>query len=179
MDAVIINLLASVPLAPLGPGEPLTAFSGQIARAIEKIPAQDVMMQKACESGLWLICGFLDKSHTLSQEIDTPTGAFWHGIMHRREPDASNAAYWFDRVGPHAVFPRIAAAVADLLRSEPEQIAQTEFQALAKKWDPFSFIGLCEKFRDSGEPGEWLCRKIQFAECRQLLEYSHGQAARV
>ena len=52
-------------------------------------------MAQACLAGLWLYHDFLDESHSISQEIATSTGSFWHGIMHRREPDPSNAKYWF------------------------------------------------------------------------------------
>ncbi|MGH9633172.1 MAG: hypothetical protein ACRD7E_33140, partial [Bryobacteraceae bacterium] len=41
----------------------------------------------AALSGLWLYFSCLDESHSLSQDIQTPEGAFWHGIMHRQEPD--------------------------------------------------------------------------------------------
>ncbi len=54
-------------------------------------------------SGLWLLAGDLDRSHTLSQDDSSAAGSFWHGIMHRREGDYSNAAYWFRRVGSHSV----------------------------------------------------------------------------
>ena len=59
-------------------------------------------------SGLWLFLDDLDRSHAISQDLSTPEASFWHFIMHRREPDPSNAAYWFRRVGRHAVFPPCA-----------------------------------------------------------------------
>jgi hypothetical protein len=52
-------------------------------------------------AALWLYVDELDKSHVESQAIDTPTGSYWHGIMHRREGDFDNSHYWFDRVGKH------------------------------------------------------------------------------
>lgn len=52
-------------------------------------------------AGLWLYVDDLDRSHRISQKIDTPTGSFWHGIMHRREGDFSNSHYWFHRTGIH------------------------------------------------------------------------------
>src|SRR2546421_1194544 len=35
-------------------------------------------------SALWLYVDDLNRSHTVSQGIDNPTGSYWHGIMHRR-----------------------------------------------------------------------------------------------
>ncbi len=52
-------------------------------------------------AGLWLYIDDLDRSHTISQAIENPTGSFWHGIMHRREGDFSNSHYWFRRAGRH------------------------------------------------------------------------------
>lgn len=65
-------------------------------------------------SGLWLLAGDWDRSHSISQNDSSPEGSFWHGIMHRSEGDYSNAKYWFRRVGKHGVFdelPRIHQGV--------------------------------------------------------------------
>lgn len=58
-------------------------------------------------AGVWLYVDELDRSHTVSQGIDDATGAFWHGIMHRREGDFGNSHYWFDRVGSHPAMANI------------------------------------------------------------------------
>jgi hypothetical protein len=34
--------------------------------------------QKAILAGLWLWHDWLDRSHTLSQSLSSPTGSFWH-----------------------------------------------------------------------------------------------------
>jgi hypothetical protein len=47
------------------------------------------------QAAIWLYVDDLAKSHTISQGIDGPIGAYWHGIMHRREGDFSNSKYWF------------------------------------------------------------------------------------
>ena len=52
-------------------------------------------------AGLWLYVDELDRSHVISQQIDDPTGWFWHGIMHRREGDFSNSHYWLRKTGNH------------------------------------------------------------------------------
>lgn len=64
-------------------------------------------------SGLWLLAGDLDRSHTISQNDSSQEGSFWHGIMHRREGDYSNAAYWFNRVGSHPVSRQLATIYGD------------------------------------------------------------------
>ena len=52
-------------------------------------------------AGLWLYIDDLHRSHTVSQHLETPTSAFWHAIMHRREGDFANSHYWFRKTGLH------------------------------------------------------------------------------
>jgi|ERR1051326_1286039 hypothetical protein len=86
----------------------------------------------ACvRSGLYMRFNFLDESHTISQGIHTVEGSYWHAIMHRREPDYSNAKYWFQRVGPHPVFEELA-------KSEAAKAALGTAQ-----YDPFVFVDFC------------------------------------
>src|SRR5205823_11683753 len=102
----IVSVLKESRLMPLGPGSrnakvqiQLQALTLEQAFGLATIKDQD--MARCCLAGLWLYHDFLDESHTLSQEIYTTTGSYWHGLMHRREPDYSNAKYWFQRVGDH------------------------------------------------------------------------------
>ncbi len=53
------------------------------------------------EAGLWLYVDDLVRSHTVAQGLEDPTGAYWHGIMHRREGDFSNSHYWMRRAAGH------------------------------------------------------------------------------
>src|SRR5205814_5252351 len=50
---------------------------------------------QALHAGLWSLFDYFEQSHEISQAIATPSGSYWHAMLHRREPDASNAKYWF------------------------------------------------------------------------------------
>ena len=58
-------------------------------------------------AGLWLYVDELDKAHAACQDLDTPTGSFWHMIVHRREGDFSNAHYWSRKTGRHPAMAHI------------------------------------------------------------------------
>ena len=79
----------------------------------------DPNMAACCRAALWLWHDFLDESHRISQDVETTTGSYWHGIMHRREADYSNAKYWFRRVGKHAIFPALCSAAHKIAAELP------------------------------------------------------------
>jgi hypothetical protein len=132
-------------------------------------------MARACLAGLWLRHDFLDESHALSQDIDTPTGSYWHGIMHRREPDYGNAKYWFRRVGRHPIFGALAAEACTLAAAQPTIDVPRLLQA-ESDWDPFRFVDLCQQAAREKGPLESLCRAIQQREWELLFDYCFLQA---
>ncbi|MBS1214473.1 MAG: hypothetical protein H6R26_3090, partial [Proteobacteria bacterium] len=102
------ELLAEERCASLGPGEPNNAARAALAAlkiddAFLPDAVVDPGMAQAALAGIWLYDDFLDESHRISQNIQTTTGSFWHGIVHRREPDSWNSKYWFERVGSHPI----------------------------------------------------------------------------
>jgi len=111
-------------------------------------------------SGLYLYFGCLDQAHSIAQDLNTAEGSFWHGIMHRQEPDAANAAYWFRKVGKHPIFPT--------LRAEANRL---RFMTGAE-WNPFEFIEFCESARmRPGSEEEGIAMRIQLAEWQLLFDY--------
>ena len=118
----------------------------------------DSDMAACCISGVWLLHNFLDESHTLSQKIDTTSGSYWHGIMHRREGDFSNAKYWFRHVGHHPVFELLANRL------------QTN------TWDPFAFVDECQAAVRGKSNGLEQCLDIQQLEWELLFGYCYHAA---
>lgn len=123
-------------------------------------------------AGLLQIHDFWDASHDAAQRADDlgerDFSAYWHGIAHRREPDAGNAAYWFRRVGKHAVFKPLAAAARTLLDQEGDaQLGDRLMPGGA--WNPMAMIELCTQAR-SGTREETVARKLQRLEMWLLLE---------
>lgn len=51
-------------------------------------------------AGLWWDArGDWTQAHESAQENESPAGAWVHAYLHRKEGDASNAAYWYQRAG--------------------------------------------------------------------------------
>jgi hypothetical protein len=172
----VAELLAEERLNPLGPGTPnekvRAALKGLTVReAFAPQAVRDADMARACLAGLWLYHDFLDESHTISQEIETPTGSYWHGLMHRREGDFGNSKYWFRRVGRHPIF--------EPLRDDAERLATASAVGIRvpSSWDPFWFIDLCEEHYEGQGEGAMLARQIQKREWELLFGYCYRLAA--
>ncbi len=176
----IVELLATAGANDLGPGTPNAAARSALARLTAeglaaRHPVKDRDMALACLAGLWLRHDFLDESHRISQDIENPTGSFWHGIMHRREGDFGNAKYWFRRVGRHPVFEPLAQYGRELAvddRCDPS----AEYLAKQTDWDPFAFVDLCQRAQTSEPLLQPLAKRIQLREWELLFDYCYRQA---
>jgi len=134
----------------VSPGRPQPALTAEIERCDGSAEAK---------AGLFLMNGDWKRAHEVAQELDSPTAAYWHALVHRHEPDFDNSKYWLRRVGRHPVHAALAAAAKD----DPEARS-----AMPKEqWDPIRFT---DCYRDSGE-SSWT-RRIEAIELRALLDYS-------
>lgn len=104
-------------------------------------------------SGLWLLAGDLDRSHTISQDLGSAEGSFWHGIMHRREGDFGNSKYWFRKVGSHPVI---------------EQLPQLSGGDYG---DPCDFVDDCQRALRAGGESFQRCQLAQWIEWQALMAH--------
>ena len=142
---------------------------------------KDELFGASVKSGLLLWNDALDVSHKISQNIDSPTGSYWHGIMHRREPDYSNAKYWFRRAGDHAIFAELREQVLALLearsRQSPELADYTAAIQQKTDWDAFQFVDWCQDAASA--PDENVVKFLKAAQVEEinlLLDYSYRRA---
>ncbi len=154
-----------IPLVSGGssPKEAHAALSKQKASGLfPHAPAPDAAL-----AGLWVYFSCFERGHEIAQDIPTAEGSFWHGILHRQEPDPDNAAYWFRQAGSHPVFADLADAATRIAGQYPEAGFRWD-----GGWDPFAFIDFCEQARRMpGTPAERTAPEIQRAEWQLLFDY--------
>jgi hypothetical protein len=175
---------------PLPPLAPTGEWKQELTRAINDtsheavcagISPMDDDMALCVKSGLLLWNDAIEPSHVLSQQVKSETGSYWHGIMHRREPDFGNSKYWFHRVGKHPAFALLASEAIACLQGRGEGYAQAWLSEIQTKgWDPFQFVDRCEQAVRGKEPEEVveMLERIQLLEIECLLDWTAGQVAR-
>lgn len=77
------------------PKAPNPALHHEVNSAIANVGSDPCLT-----AAIYLYADNLDSAHQEAQRDESdPESAYWHGIMHRREGDFSNANYWFRRTG--------------------------------------------------------------------------------
>jgi hypothetical protein len=165
-----------MPLAPDGPerGEGLELLRATPTDSLfEGDTPASTPFAECVRSALFLYYSALDESHTISQDIETGSGSFLHGIMHRQEPDYSNAKYWFRRVGEHELFPTLREDALRLsLKTEETKRAIQE----NKRWDAMWFVDFCERAARAGGALEQDAMELQRSEWELLFDYCYRRA---
>jgi hypothetical protein len=180
-------LLAGDRRRPLDAGTPDRASREALeATSIESAFAHanvvDEEMAQCCLAGVWLLHDELDESHQISQDVDTPTGSFWHGVMHRREGDFSNSKYWFARIGRHEALPLIGASIRQAVAgvSDPREAQDTLLTRIAPAggYNPSAMSDACQAALRPGADagGRDFCERAQQAEWETLFDYCYRRA---
>jgi hypothetical protein len=172
------SLLATAEPADLGPGprsgvQSLAALKSKVDQALA---ASNIAGARAdlIRATIFLWHDHLDAAHELAQAVENRDGSYVHAIMHRREPDYSNAKYWFRRVGQHACFSELAVRAGDLLQAAGP--IKLPGQLISRgQWDAFALVDACEMEADSPEEKRGrLLRQVQALEFELLLRHLVG-----
>ncbi len=118
-------------------------------------------------AGLWLYFDSFDGAHGIVQDLSSAEASYWHAILHRREPDAGNAAYWFRRVGDHPIFAALHEGALELQDRQGKK-----WLAPGGRWSPLSFVDLSEEARSMpGTEKELFAKQVQLLEWQLLFDY--------
>jgi hypothetical protein len=105
----VAALLSEERLPPLGPGRPdpalrprLEALAGAEAFAPRRV--RDRALADACRAGLWLHFDFLDEAHTISQDLPTAEGSYWHVLAQMPQASCTNGFASITHAILHASF---------------------------------------------------------------------------
>lgn len=116
----------------------------------------DARSPDAAMAGLWLYFSCFQQAHAVAQDLNTAEGSYWHGILHRQEPDDGNAAYWMRRVGAHPIHEPLRENAAKL----------------GVDWTPLAFIDYCAKARrHPGSETATLALELQRTEWQLLFSW--------
>jgi hypothetical protein len=170
-------LLETPEPAALGPASragtnPLPELRSALAK-IFHADKQTPREQEEVTALIFLWHDHFDEAHALAQAIANPDGSLIHAILHRREPDYSNAKYWFHRVGQHPSYAATGTAVAALPASAAEQKLRDQFNRDGK-WDPIAFTDACQEDSHNGAKNGVFLRQVQKTEFTALLHYLAG-----
>jgi hypothetical protein len=176
-EAIDVRSDAYVRLTPTGGGS--TEAKALLARLrpdeLLTVPVKRPEDARAMLAGIWLYHDWLDESHAISQELHSPTGSFWHAIMHRREGDFSNAKYWYARCRRHPALGAIAAhgrAVDGLAGRDTLQ------RLVRDEWDPDGFVDVVEAIHHKpDDPLYGAAVRLQHVEWNVLFAHCAAAAA--
>lgn len=133
----------------------------------------------------------LDTAHQICQELgqqtDLPEISYWHGIIHRREPDFNNARSWFQKTQHMQANQAIYQATYQLLQraiqmpdyGDAREIALQFLRHLQNQdtWDALYFLDLCETAeKEKNKILQKLLIDIQNIEFQTLFQWTFQKA---
>ena len=179
-DAFARILFAEQPY-PLGPGTPDEEMREDldgltVETAFRERHVTDPHMAIACVAAVWLYHDFLWEAHDFLQKVPTPTGSYWHAVMHRREPDGDHAKQWFERVGDHPAYEPLQRAVAKAA-ARYDSAPETESLTTQSGWYPARFADLVTAVLRGANEHADLCQEVQRIEFAVMFNYAYSAAA--
>ena len=176
MSASAFHRLLKTPKpAELGPGprsgvESLAALNSAVDAALKEV-SLDQRQSDLVRSLILLWHDHLEASHVIAQRYEEDAdGSYVHAIMHRREPDYSNAKYWFHRARQHPAYAALADRAGELLRDD----AGLRGGLLPRgQWNALAFVDACEEAGSlpGDDPRVRCLQAVQQVEFENLLDY--------
>jgi hypothetical protein len=155
--AAFAEAIGAEPVMQLDAGRPDGTMRRVLDALAAKAEAERTIVDRdafaCCLAAVWLLHGYLDEAHALCQDVPTPSGSYWHGVMHRREGDYGNAQYWFRRAGAHPACGTIAA-----------------------DWDPIAFVDEVRRAVKQGGANANTCVQRQRDEWRAFFDWCWREA---
>jgi hypothetical protein len=131
------------------------------------LTAGDPAVFALIRGGLYYAVDAIHEAHVVFQEASGDLGAYWHGMVHRREGDFENARYWFRRAGKLPFFDSLHHAACE----------HSAVMARQANWDPYLFTGECEQARFGAEEGIKQLAALQLIEFEGVFDYCWRKSA--
>jgi len=167
------ELIETDDLPDLGPGPRAGVLpENELRTKVDAWLAQQSFARRAANqfrAGALLWHDHHDAAHAIVQDDPSAEGSFLHAILHRREPDPANAAYWFRRAGNHPVCATIGKRAAELLDGY-EFKRWRDLLVPGGRWSPEAFVDAAYV----ANPSEYIhpiFQRIQRIEMQALLDY--------
>ncbi|HEX2971713.1 MAG TPA: hypothetical protein VHP11_05240 [Tepidisphaeraceae bacterium] len=126
--------------------------------------------------GLWLYHDWLAEAHRIFQRIESPTGSYWHAIMHRREGDFDNSKHWYAQAQEHPLMQSMAQYAASIVNPLPAD--NLVLRMVSTGWNPAVYVDLVAAVHDQpDDPRHAAAVSLQQIEWRLLFDYCTRIAA--
>ena len=112
-----------------------------------------------------------DGAHNRVQDRTDADGCLLHAILHRREPDHWNAAYWFRRVSGHPIYRSLTPGAIQAAQDAEARVVLGNL-TLSGDLDPLAFVQECRRVAERPcARSEAYLRKVQHLEFAALGEH--------
>lgn len=160
-----------------------------IARLFQGVGLVSEVHAHMIRAALYVQNDDLKAAHAICQPMgrDLPEASYWHGVIHRREPDFDNAHSWFLRAESPGMAAALYKAVCDLLQQaiqlpdygDARACALAFFRHLQNlgTWDALYYLDLCRQCANKGDEAlHLLLEDVQRVEFETAFEWTFQKA---